>query len=251
MKFETIEVSGWKGALWGLRLPMSKDLDDAKSKSDSFKPYCSELREYVEESCNYDACGHTCRDKNNHIGKDDLRIAQNLIKADDKVGVCQPNSKFLQMIEVWVSIEAPLAFWKEADTYRHTVKNSTSTMHKIQSCPITKNCFEPNPITGKCSVLKETIDYLEGLRQKYNETKDKSIWYDLIYNLPDSWLQTRMFHTSYATLRNMVTWRINHKQQCWSGKDNHNMQSFIAWAKTLPYADELIFYNDTEESIQG
>lgn len=229
MKFETIEVSGWKGALWGLRLPMSKDLDDAKSKSDSLieTQYEGQLE----------------------IGQDDLRIAQNLIKADDKVGVCQPNSKFLQMIEVWVSIEAPLAFWKEADTYRHTVKNSTSTMHKIQSYPITENCFEPNPITCECSVLKETIDYLEGLRQKYNETKDKSVWYDLIYNLPDSWLQTRMFHTSYATLRNMVTWRINHKQQCWSGKDNRNMQSFIAWARTLPYANELIFYNDKEESI--
>ena len=131
MKFEYTEVQGFKPAVIGVRLPMSKDLADALSKSDS----------YVKDE------GYFI------IGPEDMRICKNLIKADEKAGVCQPNSKFLQMIEVWVCVEAPLAFWKEADTYRHAVKNSTSTMHLIQKYVIDETCFEPKPTTGKISSL--------------------------------------------------------------------------------------------------
>lgn len=223
MKFEGTKISGFIPAIIGMRLPMSKNYEDACSKSDSYTVIGTDGSEQI------------------YIGENDMKVALNLINADDSIGVCQPNSKFLQMIEVWVSIEAPLAFWKEADTYRHSVKNSTSTMHRIQSYPITEECIELNPLTNKCSVNKKTIIYLEKLRQRYVETRDKSVWYELIYNLPDSWLQTRMFHVNYATLRNMITWRVNHKQNCWSGKDNPELENFISWAKTLPYSEEFLF----------
>ena len=216
MKFCYTEVQGFRPAIAGVRLPMSKDFADAVSKMDSY-----------------------LKDTYWVIGPEDMRICKNLIAADEKAGVCQPNSKFLQMIEVWVCVEAPLAFWKEADTYRHSVKNSTSTMHRIQKYIIDETCFEPKP-SGKISSLID-IQKLEETRQKYNETGDKDVWYDLIYGLGDSWLQTRMWHFNYATLRNMTKWRQHHKQNCWSGKDNPDMENFIAWARTLPYAKEFLF----------
>lgn len=218
MNFQGTRVSGVEQALIGMRLPMSRNYEDAWNKSDSF-------------------------DENGFfigIGEDDMRIAKNLIKADEKkCGGGTPNSKFLQMIEIWVSIEAPLAFWKEMDTYRHMVKNSTSTMHKIHSSEITYECFEPKP-NGEYSSLID-IQKLEETRKIYNETKDKNVWYDLIYGLNDSWLQTRMCHFNYQTLRDIVLWRAAHKQNCWSGKDNPEMKNFISWAKELPYAIELCF----------
>ena len=216
MRFTYTEVQGFRPAIIGLRLPMSKDYEDAVHKMDSY-----------------------LKDTYWIIGPEDMRICKNLIAADEKMGVCQPNSKFLQMIEVWVCVEAPLAFWKEADTYRHSVKSSTSTMHRIQKYIIDETCFEPKP-NGKISRLID-IQKLEETRKKYNETHDKDIWYDLIYGLGDSWLQTRMWHFNYATLRNIVTWRKSHKQNTWSGKDNPDMENFIAWAKSLPYAEEFLF----------
>ena len=49
---------------------------------------------------------------------------------------------------------------------------------------------------------------------------------------------------------NIVHQRINHKLNEWSGKDNANLTNFIAWAHSLPYANELIFiegHNDQKE----
>jgi hypothetical protein len=250
MTFNGTTVYGFMPAVIGMRLPMSKNYHDALSKIDS----------KVDDNGNF------------IFGEDDLRIAKNLIKADDNIGVCQPNSKFLEMIEIWVSIEAPLCFWREADTYRFIVKNSTSTMHRIQSYPIDDTCFERNPLTGEVSKLIH-LDELENARINFNniesqikvvseklyhdntekeilkitdeiaqlKEEQKSVWYELIYGLGDSWLQTRMCHFNYATLRNMYTWRCNHKQNTWSGKDNPDMDNFINWAKTLPYTKELIY----------
>lgn len=225
MKFEGTRAWGFLNAAIGMRLPMSKDFEDAKSKSDSL----------VTETQDDD-----------YIGEKDLVLMQKLLK-EDKLGGGQPNSKFMRMIHVQVAITAPLCWWKEFDTYKvGTTANSTSTMHKIHNYPIDKTCFEPNPIAGMCAVSQNTIDELELMRKMVNcessaDMVRKSIWYVLIYNLPDSWLQTRMVDFDYATIRNMVIWRKNHKQNCWSGLDNPHMDNFIKWAKTLPYAEELLF----------
>ena len=66
-----------------------------------------------------------------------MDLAQRMIKAGTS------DSKFLRQIFVSVDITAPLYWWKEADTYKiATVANSTSTMHKLASTPITLDCFE-------------------------------------------------------------------------------------------------------------
>ena len=232
MRFTYTKVEGFEPAIVGVRLNMSKDYEDAVSKMDS----TWKTRQV------YDNCSTWVgEEKVYNIGPEDMRVCKSLIKADStKKAAGEPNSKFLQMIEVWVCVEAPLCFWKEADTYRHSVKSSTSTMHRIGKYIIDETCFEPKPTDGKISSLID-VQKLEETRQKYNETHDKDVWYDLIYGLGDSWLQTRMWHFNYSTLRNICQWRLHHKQNTWSGDDNDTMENFIAWAKTLPYSNEFIF----------
>lgn len=137
------------------------------------------------------------------------------------------------------------------DTYKvGTTANSTSTMHKLASTPITKDCFEMDDYDGSLKVYdrelyniddyvddiwESTICYCETLRQRYLETKDKRYWKELIRILPESWLQTRTWTADYAVLRNIIRWRTGHKLTEW--------ESFIEWCKTLPYADSLLFYN--------
>lgn len=227
MKFENTSILGLENAIYGMRLPMCRDFEDAKNKSDS---------EY--------------KDRYFFIGEKDLKIATNLIKADSNGGG-QPNSKFLRMIHVQVAITAPLYFWKELDTYKvSTVANSTSTMHKLASTPITMDCFElddfaPNELIVEGEIGKnkwiappllnywaDTIKYLECLRQTYLDTKDKRYWKELIRLLPESWLQTRMFDCNYSTLRDIYKWRKNHKLSEW--------HQFCEWIEWLPYAKELI-----------
>lgn len=228
MKIEGTRVWGFKNAIIGMRLPMSLNYEDAKSKC---------------ESALYEDGTPLA------IGESDLKVMKNLINADDLEGhTGAPNSKYLRMLHVQVSVTAPLYWWKEMDTYKIcTVRNSSSTMHKLASTPITMDCFEMDDFEYvNCPKTKNDIDsptfsgdmwttlldYLERLRQKYNETKDKRYWKELIRLLPESWLQTSVLDLNYETLRNIYAWRKNHKLTEW--------HTFCDWIKTLPYAEELI-----------
>lgn len=197
MKFENTEVWGFEHAIRGCRNPL-----ESWSKSDSF----------IKSPHNYFV-----------IGKNDLELMQKLIKAGSE------HRKFLRQIFVAVDITAPLYWWKEFDTYKiGTVSNSTSTMHKLASTPITIDCFENGEM-----IYSFTIAELETNRLKYLETKDKNEWKRLIVNLPESWLQKRTITVNYENILNMYRQRKNHKLTEWS-------KSFCDWVKTLPYAEKLI-----------
>ena len=241
MKFENTEVTGFENAILGARLPMCKDLEEAKEKSDTG---------WIDDWKNGEFYKGDRLDQDSEIGfvkvigNKDLDLLKRLINADDKIG--QPNSKFLRMIHAQVCITAPLYWWKEMDTYKvGTTANSTSTMHRIANYPITMDCFEMDDFDNYVTVTNNNFDQdcinfiwgdvkriCEELRQKYNETKDKRYWKELIRLLPESWLQTRMFDCDYATLRNIYCWRKNHKLTEW--------HSFCKWVEKLPYAKELI-----------
>lgn len=232
MKFENTEVWGFKHALRGMRNPL-----ESWNKSDS--DYCKNL------DCK------KCEDNKDcevavwwfHIGKNDLALAQSLIKAGSE------HRKFLRQIFVSVDITASLYWWKEFDAYKiGTVTNSTSTMHKLASIPITKDCFElddyDNFFIDRLDLndyLYNTIGLLESLRREYIKTKDKKYWKALIRFLPESWLQKRTVTMNYENILNMIHQRKNHKLNEWSGVDNLSNENFIKWAKTLPYAEELLF----------
>ena len=142
---------------------------------------------------------------------------------------------------------------KEFDTYKvGTTANSTSTMHKLASTPITRECFEMSdfedvPVEkvynqnneflfeySTDDFVGDIIESLECLRRRYNETKDKRYWKELIRLLPESWLQTRTITMTYENILKMIQERKNHKLTEWS-------ESFINWTKSLPYAEDLLF----------
>ena len=93
------------------------------------------------------------------------------------------------------------------------------------------------------------VHFLETLRQHYLETKNKKYWKELIRWLPESWLQTRTVTMSYENLLAMCSkgQRRFHKLNEWSGQDDNTKPNFISWARTLPYAQELIFVDEVEE----
>ena len=135
-------------------------------------------------------------------------------------------------------------FGKEFDTYKvGTTANSTSTMHKITSKPITIDCFEIDDFNeinfDHASEIDMIIHYLEKLRLVYLDTKDSKYWKELIRWLPESWLQTRTITMNYENLYTIVRQRSHHKLTEW--------HSFIKFIKTLPYASEFIFDEDSVE----
>lgn len=236
MKFENTEVWGFEHALRGMRNPKN-----SWDRSDSVFGYdnC--------DSCEHNYLCSECyiHDPNDYaieapiFGTNDMELAQKLIKAGSE------HRKFMRQIFVSVDITAPLFWWKEFDTYKvGTVANSTSTMHKLASTPITLDCFEIDDYEeirlGNLNP-KFIITYCEDLRQKYLETKGKKYWKELIRWLPESWLQTRTVTMSYENLLAICSkgQRRFHRLSEWS-------DSFINWARTLPYSQELIFIDEKE-----
>ena len=171
------------------------------------------------------------------IGENDLQLAQRLIQAGAE------HAKFMRQIFITVDITAPIYWWKEMDTYKvGTVANSTSTMHKLTSRPITEEDFtfdddwDLDFNLGK----KYIVSVCESLRKKYINTKDKRYWRALIQLLPESYNQTRTWTANYAILRNIYFQRKNHKLIEW--------HQFCDWIKSLPCGEELIILGDTNET---
>lgn len=240
MIFENTEVFNFEGALRGMRNPL-----ESWERSDSdFSDKCH-LPEH-DMRCSdcplFRGFGKQCSPL---IGKNDLALAQRLIRGGSE------HRKFMRQIFICVDITAPSYWWKEADTYGvGVVKNSTSTMHKIQSKAITLELFETDDYNSEITEgIPELVilPFLEKLRVKFLETKDKRYWKELIRWTPHGWLFKRTTTLNYENIFNIVHQRKNHKLNEWSGKDNPEFENFIAWAKTLPYANELIFLEKETE----
>ena len=271
MKFENVRVMNFENALYGMRNPKeSWHLSDTYhglepihnvSERTNGQDYCilyqdGELVEFIS------------------IGPNDMKLAKNLIKAGSE------HRKFMRQIFVSVDIIAPIYWWKEFDTYKvGTVANSTSTMHKLMSKPITIDCFEIDdfeniefPEEFQRAELKYPIDpdviqmvlipYLEYLRQQWLklqeliqlssddveyikslEKRAKKIWKELVRWLPEAWLQRRTVTMNYENLLGMCSkgQRRFHKLNEWSGVDDSDLDNFIAFARSLPYAEDFIF----------
>ncbi|MBQ7356174.1 MAG: hypothetical protein IJW66_02125 [Clostridia bacterium] len=166
------------------------------------------------------------------LGENDLSLAMKLAKAGSD------HRKYLRQIFVTMDITAPLYWWKEFDTYKvGTVANSTSTMHKIQAKEFTRDDFSCDRMSPEClAVLDSVIAYLEGERVKFNETKDKQCWHDMIQLLPSSYNQMRTVTLNYEVLINIYYARRHHKLAEW-----HVLCDAI---EALPYAKELILVKE-------
>ncbi len=201
LKVDKISVMNMENAIRGARNPMN-----SWARMDSF----------------YDKNGNFV------LGENDLGLARRLAVAGSD------HRKFLRQIMVSMDITAPLYWWKEFDTYKvGTVANSTSTMHKIQAKEFERDDFSCDRMTADAlSVLDALIVYLEGERIRFNETKDKSAWHNMIQLLPSSFNQLRTVTFNYEVLINIYYARRHHKLAEW-----HTLCEAI---EKLPYAKELI-----------
>ena len=285
MRFENTNVYNFEGSLRGMRNPMNSwdksdsffgltdifmsdaltDVCDAWIEYENVERRERGAEEYSHDMENYDEYYNILEKYENwllhegvlkqsdcganvyeiaFLGPNDLDLAQRLILAGNE------HAKFMRQIFVSVDITAPLLWWKEFDTYKvGTVANSTSTMHKLSSAPITKEMFDfddnaddlvvsqGKSVSGEweyvfSDYIEDIIHICEELRLKFIETGDKSYWRALIQILPNAYLQTRTVTMSYANLRNIYFQRQHHKLTEWN--------DFCNWIKTLPYNKELI-----------
>ena len=106
-------------------------------------------------------------------------------------------------------------------------------MHKIQAKEFVREDFSHDRMSeGALAVLDGVIAYLESERVRYNETKDKGAWHNMIQLLPSSYNQLRTVTMNYEVLINLYYARRTHKLGEW-----HTLCECI---EKLPYAKELI-----------
>ena len=219
LKTEDWDICGLKPAIRGMRNPMN-----SWSKSDSYfgPAYLEDENTYVEP----------------FIGQNDYDLMARLRNSGTD------HRKFMRMIVVYCDIVAPLYWWKEFDTYKvGTVTNSCSTMHKIQAKEFDRSDFSiehlsntiDDPIAGVgmsnhhfMVMMDNVIACLNVARDRYNETKDKKYWWQMIQLLPSSYNQKRTVMLNYEVLANIYKSRKNHKLDEW--------HEFCDWIKTLPYS---------------
>ena len=159
------------------------------------------------------------------IGENDYDLLRRLTIAGPE------HRKWNRMVTVTMDITAPLYWWKEYDTYKvGTVANSCSTMHKIQAKEFALDDFSnEHLVKGYEGALKVTINALNEARKRFNETKDKVYWWQMIQLLPTSYNQKRTVHLNYEVLGTIYHQRRHHKLTEWI--------EFCNTIKTLPYSE--------------
>ena len=148
------------------------------------------------------------------------------------------HAKYRRMLPVWVTLTAPLYWWKEFDTYKvGTVANSCSTMHKIHSKELTLDDFSWEYLTQDgVNCILEAINQLNFARTAYIESKDKFYFNEMIQLLPTSYNQKRTVMLNYEILANIYKSRKDHKLDEW--------HTFCHWIDELPYSELITGYEE-------
>jgi hypothetical protein len=209
----------WEIIIEGMRNPMN-----SWDKMDS--GVCTGFEEYLCEHCHsyeYDNCTKQDDEPFFVLGEADHSLMMNLAHGG------AVHAKYRRMIPVFLTINAPLYWWKEFDTYKvGTVANSCSTMHKIHAKEFTPDDFsyDRNAVPGW---LEYTIRILNACREEFLAFKDKKWWYSMIQILPTSYNQKRTVMLNYEVLVNIYHSRKNHKLDEW--------HVFCDWIRQLPYSE--------------
>lgn len=233
-KFVTASPEQWEIIIEGARNPMN-----SWDRMDSYA------------AVNCEGCGLTtpdgscepsykCTDNTFYfIGENDQKLLESLANGGPVHG------KYKRMIPVWVTLTAPLYWWKEFDTYKvGTVANSCSTMHKIHAKEFTYEDFSTELLLPSgTKLMMETIVHLNKCRDAFvnydNWDNDglpkpskRDLWDQMIQLLPSSYNQKRTVMLNYEVLTNIYHSRKNHKLDEW--------HVFCDWIRELPYSELII-----------
>ncbi len=202
IKIEKTEIFGWEAAIRGMRNSFN-----SWEKSDSkFNPNTNSFE----------------------VGPADLELMDRLSRSGPS------HAKFLRYINVTFDVTAPRYWWAEMDTYKvGTVRNSCSTMHKVQAKEFVREDFSVEHLNEESlKALDILISALNSARDKFNETKDKNYWWQMIQLLPASLNQKATMQLNYQVLQGLYFTRKDHRLDEW--------HIFCDWIKSLPYSNLII-----------
>lgn len=199
IKIEKTEIFGWEAAIRGMRNSFN-----SWDKSDSH--YDFETGKYIPGPADIDLMDRLSRSGPSH-------------------------AKFLRYITVQFDITAPRYWWAEMDTYKvGTVRNSCSTMHKVQAKEFTREDFSCEHLSEESlKTLDILISTINSARTRFNETKDKNEWWQMIQLLPASLNQKATVQLNYQVLQGIYETRKNHRLDEW--------HDFCHWIEELPQSN--------------
>lgn len=194
----------------------------------------SNVRVYdLEESLH--ASGYPMRTSTEFIEEDGKPLArgEKLSHAADWVGA---HDQFLTGIRVSFDLTFTNKAWVEAERYRFLeFVSSQSTMHRILKFDLDTQYNE--------YVDKEIIEIMKRKREEYENATDeeekKRLYLEMLYSNPAGFRLTARLTTNYRCLKNIWRQRRAHRLPEW--------REFCKWIETLPYAKELICYEQKEE----
>lgn len=195
---EKDEVFGWEAAIRGMRNSFNSwEKSDSKIGADG---------RYI-------------------VGNADLDLMLRLSKSGPS------HAKFLRYITVSFDVTAPRYWWAEMDTYKvGTVRNSCSTMHKIQAKEFVREDFSCEHLDEKSlEALDFLITTMNAARDRFNNGgKNKADWWQMIQLLPASFNQKATLLLNYQVLQNIYFTRKAHRLDEW--------HTFCRWIENLPHS---------------
>ena len=203
IQIDKVEVFGWEAAIRGMRNSFN-----SWDKSDS----C-----YNADSGRYE------------VGPADIELMDRLSRSGSS------HAKFLRYINVTLDITAPRYWWAEMDTYKvGTVRNSCSTMHKVQAKEFERADFSCEHLDEESLAALDTlISVMNRARDRFNNCgKNKDDWWQMIQLLPASLNQKATVQLNYQVLQNIYFTRKDHRLDEW--------HTFCRWIEELPYSQLII-----------
>ena len=208
----------------------------------------SNVRVYDLDEC-FHASGYPMRTSTTWEESREAELGRgaNLSHAADWQGA---HDQFLTGIRVSFDLTFTNKAWVEAERYRFLeFVSSQSTMHRITKFDL-RNQYNEYVDPRVIDIMEEKVatynklvknkpspdaavelleDYAKMLKEKYLE---------ILYTNPAGFMLTARLTTNYRCLKNIWRQRRNHRLPEW--------REFCKWIETLPYAKELICYEENE-----
>ena len=209
----------------------------------------SNIRIYDLDEC-FHASGYPMRTSTEweEARESELKRGVNLSQAADWQGA---HDQFLTGIRVSFDLTFTNKAWVEAERYRFLeFVSSQSTMHRITKFDL-RNQYNEYVDPRIIEIMEEKVaqhnKLLTELAQtptddEYNRERLKNLitqkYLEILYSNPAGFMLTARLTTNYRCLKNIWRQRRNHRLPEW--------RAFCKWIETLPYAKELICYEEKE-----
>lgn len=128
------------------------------------------------------------------------------------------HNKFLESMFIWLEVRASRYWWQEADTFRLASKQSESTMHTLINEIKDFEIGDMKTTSPEYKFMRKNFEPGSVCTEQFNaliiHAKDGDI-VKCKANLPEGFLQTRLWRFDYKCFRNIILQRRTHKLPHW------------------------------------